>query len=110
MNNPTRCTSFAIVSKNKNWARKITSWGHGVICRCVGYYGEEDAPSRRLARPLVFCRTPGDCPLENGYARPVEGIHVLVDMRQMEVKSWTNLSAIYAESLLALNIFFCGYY
>ncbi|CAM6033317.1 unnamed protein product [Sphagnum compactum] len=52
---------------------------------CVGYYGEEDAPSRRLARPLVFCRTPGACPLENGYARPVEGIHVLVDMRQMKV-------------------------
>jgi hypothetical protein len=19
--------------------------GHGMICRCVGYYGEEDAPS-----------------------------------------------------------------
>jgi hypothetical protein len=71
--------------------------GHGVICRCVGYYGEEDAPSRRLARPLVFCRTPGACPLENGYARPVEGIHVLVDMRQMKVKSWTNLYAIFAE-------------
>jgi hypothetical protein len=82
--------------------------GHGVICRCVGYYGEEDAPSRRLARPLVFCRTPGACPLENGYARPVEGIHVLVDMRQMKVKSWTNLYAIFAESLLALNIFSVG--
>jgi hypothetical protein len=82
--------------------------GHGVICRCVGYYGEEDAPSWRLARPLVFCRTPGACPLENGYARPVEGIHVLVDMRQMKVKSWTNLYAIFAESLLALNIFSVG--
>ncbi|MCO5610512.1 hypothetical protein L7F22_064751 [Adiantum nelumboides] len=23
---------------------------------CVGYYKEEDAPSRRLARPLIFCR------------------------------------------------------
>lgn len=53
--------------------------------RCVGYYSEEDAPSRRLARPLVFCRTESDCPLENGYARPVEGIHVLVDMQKMEV-------------------------
>lgn len=53
--------------------------------RCVGYYAEEDSPSRRLGRPLVFCRTESDCPLENGYARPVEGIHVLVDMRQMQV-------------------------
>lgn len=52
---------------------------------CVGYYMEEDAPSRRLARPLIFCRTESDCPMENGYARPVEGIHVLVDMRKMEV-------------------------
>jgi len=58
---------------------------NGLVCRCVGYYSEEDSPSRRLARPLVFCRTESDCPLENGYARPVEGIHVLVDMQKMEV-------------------------
>lgn len=59
--------------------------GMAVVHRCVGYYSEEDSPSRRLGRPLVFCRTESDCPLENGYARPVEGIHVLVDMRQMQV-------------------------
>eukprot|EP01018_Ginkgo_biloba_P026426 Gb_15152 [translate_table: standard] len=52
---------------------------------CVGYYGEDDAPSRRLAKPLIFCRSESDCPMENGYARPVEGIYVLVDMRKMEV-------------------------
>eukprot|EP00250_Pteridium_aquilinum_P014997 c22320_g1_i1 orf=409-2841(-) len=50
---------------------------------CVGYYKEEDAPSRRLARPLIFCRTESDCPMENGYARPVEGINVLVDLQNM---------------------------
>ena len=33
----------------------------------------------------MFCRTESDCPLENGYARPVEGIHVLVDMQNMVV-------------------------
>nr|XP_027099641.1 uncharacterized protein LOC113718911 isoform X3 [Coffea arabica] len=52
---------------------------------CVGYYGEADAPNRRLAKPLIFCRTESDCPMENGYARPVEGIHVLVDMQNMVV-------------------------
>ncbi|GAV78914.1 LOW QUALITY PROTEIN: Cu_amine_oxid domain-containing protein/Cu_amine_oxidN2 domain-containing protein/Cu_amine_oxidN3 domain-containing protein [Cephalotus follicularis] len=52
---------------------------------CAGYHSEADAPSRRLAKPLVFCRTESDCPLENGYARPVEGIHVLVDMQNMVV-------------------------
>jgi hypothetical protein len=70
--------------------------------------GVSGTPSRRLARPLVFCRTPGACPLENGYARPVERIHVLVDMRQMKVKSCTNLYAIFAQSFLALNIFSVG--
>ncbi|GFP79884.1 phenylethylamine oxidase [Phtheirospermum japonicum] len=50
---------------------------------CAGYHSEADAPSRRLAKPLIFCRTESDCPLENGYARPVEGIHVLVDMQNM---------------------------
>ncbi|KAM3368045.1 hypothetical protein ACQJBY_016544 [Aegilops geniculata] len=48
---------------------------------CAGYYSDADAPSRRLARPLIFCRTESDSPMENGYARPVEGIHVVVDMQ-----------------------------
>jgi primary-amine oxidase len=56
------------------------------LCRrCVGYHSDADAPSRRLAKPLIFCRTESDCPMENGYARPVEGIHVLVDMQNMRV-------------------------
>ncbi|PWA72499.1 copper amine oxidase [Artemisia annua] len=52
---------------------------------CVGYHSEADAPSRRLAKPLIFCRTESDSPMENGYARPVEGIYVLVDMQNMVV-------------------------
>ncbi|KAJ6721909.1 COPPER AMINE OXIDASE [Salix viminalis] len=52
---------------------------------CAGYHSDSDAPSRRLAKPLIFCRTESDCPMENGYARPVEGIHVLVDMQNMVV-------------------------
>ncbi|XP_023910729.1 amine oxidase [copper-containing] zeta, peroxisomal isoform X1 [Quercus suber] len=50
---------------------------------CVGYHSDADAPSHRLAKPLIFCRTESDCPMENGYARPVDGIHVLVDMQNM---------------------------
>ncbi|KAG2566896.1 copper methylamine oxidase-like isoform X1 [Panicum virgatum] len=52
---------------------------------CAGYYGEADAPSRRLGKPLIFCRTESDSPMENGYARPVEGIHVVVDMQNNTV-------------------------
>ncbi|CAN1295514.1 Amine oxidase [copper-containing] zeta, peroxisomal [Linum perenne] len=52
---------------------------------CVGYHSDADSPSRRLAKPLIFCRTESDCPVENGYARPVEGIHVVVDMQNMVV-------------------------
>ncbi|KAK7354005.1 hypothetical protein VNO80_19461 [Phaseolus coccineus] len=52
---------------------------------CVGYYSEADAPGRRLAKPLLFCQSESDCPMENGYARPVEGIYVLVDMQNMVV-------------------------
>ncbi|CAN1294251.1 Amine oxidase [copper-containing] zeta, peroxisomal [Linum perenne] len=52
---------------------------------CVGYHSESDAPSKRLAKPLIFCRTESDCPMENGYARPVEGIFILVNMQNMKV-------------------------
>ncbi|XP_027333045.1 uncharacterized protein LOC113847913 [Abrus precatorius] len=52
---------------------------------CVGNYSEADSPSRRLAKPLIFCRAESDSPMENGYARPVEGINVLVDMQNMVV-------------------------
>ncbi|XP_020213728.1 uncharacterized protein LOC109797957 isoform X1 [Cajanus cajan] len=52
---------------------------------CVGYYSEADGPNRRLSKPLIFCRASSDCPMENGYARPVEGIYVLVDMQNMSV-------------------------
>ncbi|RLM85466.1 hypothetical protein C2845_PM04G23020 [Panicum miliaceum] len=48
---------------------------------CAGYYSEADGPSRRLSKPIIFCRTESDCPMENGYARPVEGIHIVVDMQ-----------------------------
>ncbi|KAJ7558793.1 hypothetical protein O6H91_04G056000 [Diphasiastrum complanatum] len=52
---------------------------------CAGYFSEEDAPHRRLAKPLLFCRTESDCPMENGYARPVEGILIVVDLQNMKV-------------------------
>ncbi|KAG4378680.1 hypothetical protein AAZX31_17G082900 [Glycine max] len=52
---------------------------------CVGYYNEADDPNRRLTKPLIFCRGESDSPMENGYARPVEGIYVLVDMQNMLV-------------------------
>ncbi len=48
-----------------------------------GWTGPEDDPSaRRVARPLTFVRSsPGD----NGYARPVEGLLVTVDLDTMQV-------------------------
>jgi primary-amine oxidase len=48
-----------------------------------GYTGPDDDPAgRRLARPLSFVRSKAD---DNGYARPVEGLVVTVDLDTMEV-------------------------
>ena len=48
-----------------------------------GYTGPEDDPSlRRIARPLTFVRSGPD---DNGYARPVEGLIVTVDLDTMTV-------------------------
>jgi primary-amine oxidase len=47
------------------------------------YTGPQDDPAaRRIARPLTWMRT---APGENGYARPVEGLLVVVDLDEMRV-------------------------
>ncbi|CAN8286822.1 unnamed protein product [Cochlearia groenlandica] len=61
---------------------------------CVGYYNEADAPNRRLAKPLIFCRTESDSPMENGYARPVEGLYLLVDIQNMVVIEFEDLKFV----------------
>ncbi len=48
----------------------------------AGYYGPEDAPTRRLSRPIVFVRSAPD---DNGHAHPIEGLIVLVDLNAMAV-------------------------
>jgi primary-amine oxidase len=49
----------------------------------AGYTGPEDDPSeRRIIRPLTWVRSE---PGEHGYARPVEGLIVVVDLDKMEV-------------------------
>ncbi len=48
----------------------------------AGYYGPVDDPSRRLVRALTWIRT---STLDNGYARPIEGLITLVDLDRMEV-------------------------
>ena len=53
-----------------------------VDCLPAGYYGPEDAPTRRLGRPLVYVKM---TPEDNGYAHPVDGLHILVDLTHMQV-------------------------
>ncbi len=49
----------------------------------AGYSGPEDHPSeRRIIRPLTWVRSEAG---EHGYARPVEGLVVVVDLDAMEV-------------------------
>lgn len=45
-------------------------------------YDTDCAPGRRLLKPLTFLRSGPD---DNGYARPVEGLLVVVDLDRMEV-------------------------
>jgi primary-amine oxidase len=49
----------------------------------AGYSGPEDDPgARRIVRPLTWLRA---APGEHGYARPIEGLVVVVDLDAMEV-------------------------
>jgi primary-amine oxidase len=63
--------------------RGITDPGLAMIdAWTTGYYGPEDAPTRRLARAYVFIKNSPD---DNGYAHPVEGLVVMIDLNKMEV-------------------------
>ncbi len=53
----------------------------------AGHYGPEDATIRRLGRPLVFVK---QSPEDNGYAHPVDGLHILVDLAAMQILDITN--------------------
>ena len=49
----------------------------------AGHYGEEDETAgRRMSRALCWIRS---SPNDNGYARPIDGLVVLVDLNKMEV-------------------------
>lgn len=51
---------------------------------CVGYFDEQDDARRRLCRPLVYLRRRAD-ERDNGYATPVEGVSICVDLAAMRI-------------------------
>jgi primary-amine oxidase len=57
----------------------------------VGWYSEEDNPSRRLCRPFVFYKVHPDA---NGYACPVEGLSPLIDLNTLEVIKIDDFSTV----------------
>lgn len=48
----------------------------------AGYYAIEDEKGLRLSRALCWVRS---SPMDNGYARPIEGVIPVVDLNKMEV-------------------------
>lgn len=62
--------------------RGVTDFSLAMIDPWAAGYDIDDPTGRRLLRPLTFVRSRED---DNGYARPVEGLVVLLDMDKMEV-------------------------
>ncbi len=62
--------------------RGVTDFSLAMIDPWAAGSDPEDPKGRRLIRPLTFVRSKED---DNGYARPVEGLIVLVDLDRMEV-------------------------
>jgi primary-amine oxidase len=81
--------SEALVRADPRWQaamrlRGVTDFELPMIDKwSSGYTGEDDSSARRLARLLTFVRTG---PHDNGYAHPVEGLIVTIDM-----DTWTVL-------------------
>ena len=57
----------------------------------AGYYSFPEEEGRRLALARNFLRS---SPTDNGYARPIEGLSVLVDLNKMEVMRIDDYGAI----------------
>ena len=79
-----------VVKQDPRWQegmrkRGVTDLDHVLLdAWSVGYNGPQDDPSQgRFARPLTWVRDGSDS--ENGYARPVEGLIVKVDLDEMRV-------------------------
>ena len=84
----------ALVTSDPRWQEAMTARGVTDFGLCMvdawasGYTGPEDAPAeRRICRPLTFVRS---SEFDNGYARPVEGLVVTVDLDAMEVVDVTD--------------------
>ncbi|OHV32803.1 MULTISPECIES: primary-amine oxidase [Pseudofrankia] len=79
----------AVVRADPRWREAVRKRGVTDFELCMidpwasGYTGPEDDPAlRRIIRPLTFVRS---SQFDNGYARPVEGLIVTVDLDTMEV-------------------------
>jgi primary-amine oxidase len=67
--------------------RGVTDFSLAMLDPWATGYDVECAPGRRLLKPLTFLRAGPD---DNGYARPVEGLVVTVDLDAMEVINVTD--------------------
>ncbi|MEY2532293.1 MAG: primary-amine oxidase [bacterium] len=86
--------SEEVVMNDARWQEAMRKRGVEDFSLCMldpwasSYTGPEDHPEkRRICRPLTWVRSePGD----NGYARPIEGLIVEVDLDSMEVVDVTD--------------------
>jgi primary-amine oxidase len=86
--------SEEVVLKDARWQEAMRKRGVEDFSLCMldpwasSYLGPEDHPEkRRICRPLTWVRSE---PGENGYARPVEGLIVEVDLDKMQVVDVTD--------------------
>lgn len=83
-----------VVQSDPRWQAAMRERGVEDFSLCMidpwasSYTGPADHPdARRIARPLTWVRS---APGENGYARPVEGLIVVVDLDEMSVVELTD--------------------
>lgn len=87
-----------VVRKDERWQDAMRKRGVEDFQMCMidpwacGYTGDSDDPTKhRLAKPLTFVRRSEH---DNGYARPVEGLVVTVDLDEMKVVDVTDYGVV----------------
>jgi primary-amine oxidase len=64
-----------------------------------GFLGENDDPTKRIAKPILYARDETDT-LSYGYGRPIEGLTPVIDLNKKEIIEIEDLGTLWTTEII----------